>query len=279
MDFLTDTARWLALCARNPAAHTAFIYAVTTTRIFCRPTCSSRLARRAHVVFFDTAADASRAGFRACKRCKPAALLPTLEERQLDTIRRACRIMRGSAGPVALEDVARQVGWSSRYFHGIFKREMGITPVQYAKQCEQQAENASLGTSTPSDASSAVASIAAGPTHANMPSELADLAASLPLGGYAGWSTPQDLPENMPFTVQDTAEAAKASLVPEDYATLLDPALCGDILSLEGILDCSLHADVYSGEVWLPGLAERGQVSAMELGETFDIEPWELLQP
>lgn len=274
MAFSTDSARWQALCVRNPTAHAAFVYAVTTTRIFCRPTCCSRLARRAHVRFFDAAADASRAGFRACKRCKPAALLPTLAERQHDTVRHACRIMRGSAGSTAPGDVARQIGWSSRYFHGIFKREMGITPAQYAKQCGQQAEDAAPGTSAPSAASAATASLAAEPNDVDIQSDLADLAAHLPSGGYGDWSTPQDLQENMPFKVQGTTEASTACLAPEDYVTLLDPSLCGDTLSFEGFRDCSLYADVYRGGIWSQNLAELGQLSTMEIGELFNIEPW-----
>ena len=274
MAFLTDGARWLALCERNPAAHAAFIYAVTTTRIFCRPTCSSRLARRAHVVFFDTAADASRAGFRPCKRCKPAALFPTLQERQHNTIRRACRIMRGSAGFTAPGEVARQVGWSSRYFHGLFKREMGITPAQYAKQCDPQAEDAPPGGSLPLVASAVMGSFAAELNHAEIQPDSAGRAAHLPSKGYGDCSTPHDLPENIPFMAQDTTETTKACFAHEDCVPFLDPSLCGDILSLEGVRDGSLSGGVYQGDIWPQNLPELGQLCSMEIGEAFSIEPW-----
>ncbi|KAK0609049.1 Bifunctional transcriptional activator/DNA repair enzyme Ada [Lasiodiplodia hormozganensis] len=69
--FNNPHTRWRALTARDPAAHASFVYAVLSTRIYCRPTCPARLARRANIVFYDAAAQAAAAGFRACKRCRP----------------------------------------------------------------------------------------------------------------------------------------------------------------------------------------------------------------
>src|SRR4029453_1715433 len=63
--------RWKAVADRDLAADGRFVFAVTTTGIYCRPTCPSRRPRREHVEFFDRAADAEQAGFRACLRCKP----------------------------------------------------------------------------------------------------------------------------------------------------------------------------------------------------------------
>lgn len=69
----TDSQRWSLLSTRSaaPSPTPPFIYGVMSTKIYCRPTCPARLARRANVVFFDTAAQAQEAGFRACKRCRP----------------------------------------------------------------------------------------------------------------------------------------------------------------------------------------------------------------
>ncbi|EHY59539.1 hypothetical protein HRR83_001184 [Exophiala dermatitidis] len=69
--YKTPTSRWKALMVRDHLATNAFVYAVLTTKIYCRPDCKARLARRANVVFYDTAKEAEKAGFRACKRCKP----------------------------------------------------------------------------------------------------------------------------------------------------------------------------------------------------------------
>ncbi|KKY15717.1 putative dna repair and transcription factor ada [Diplodia seriata] len=71
--YTTPHARWRALATRDPHAHTSFVYAVRSTRIYCRPTCPARLARRANIDFYDSAAAAVTAlpGYRACKRCRP----------------------------------------------------------------------------------------------------------------------------------------------------------------------------------------------------------------
>ncbi|OAL34039.1 hypothetical protein AYO20_06687 [Fonsecaea nubica] len=69
--YRSEPSRWRALVARDAHATDAFVYAVVTTKIYCRPDCPARLARRANVRFFDLAAQAERGGFRACKRCKP----------------------------------------------------------------------------------------------------------------------------------------------------------------------------------------------------------------
>src|SRR4051812_34929914 len=69
--YLCDDSRWKAVQSRDPAADSAFIYCVRTTKIYCRPICKARLARRANVEFFRTSHEARKAGYRACKRCKP----------------------------------------------------------------------------------------------------------------------------------------------------------------------------------------------------------------
>lgn len=69
--FTEDDARWHALERRDRGADGRFIVAVKTTGIYCRPSCPSRQPKRANVRFFETAAAARAAGFRACKRCRP----------------------------------------------------------------------------------------------------------------------------------------------------------------------------------------------------------------
>ncbi|KAM0502248.1 hypothetical protein ACHAP8_003785 [Fusarium lateritium] len=66
-----DTLRWNAVTSRDANADSLFVYAVRTTKIFCRPICKARLPRRANVSFFTHGHEAQKAGFRACKRCKP----------------------------------------------------------------------------------------------------------------------------------------------------------------------------------------------------------------
>ncbi len=63
--------RWAAVIARDPTADGAFFYAVTTTGVYCRPSCGARLPRPENVRFHASRASAERAGFRPCKRCSP----------------------------------------------------------------------------------------------------------------------------------------------------------------------------------------------------------------
>jgi AraC family transcriptional regulator of adaptative response/methylated-DNA-[protein]-cysteine methyltransferase len=69
--FSTDATRWDAVRGRHATADGTFYYAVRTTGVYCRPSCAARLPRRENVSFHATAADAERAGFRPCKRCRP----------------------------------------------------------------------------------------------------------------------------------------------------------------------------------------------------------------
>ena len=67
----SDDERWAAVVRRDRQADGLFYYAVQTTRVYCRPACPARLARRENVCFYTTCAEAEQAGFRACKRCRP----------------------------------------------------------------------------------------------------------------------------------------------------------------------------------------------------------------
>jgi AraC family transcriptional regulator of adaptative response/methylated-DNA-[protein]-cysteine methyltransferase len=69
--FSPDDARWQAVLARDAARDGAFVYAVATTGIYCRPSCPSRRPKPENVRFHASAEDAETAGFRACKRCRP----------------------------------------------------------------------------------------------------------------------------------------------------------------------------------------------------------------
>ena len=68
---LTEPDDWRAVLARDRSADGTFLYAVTTTGIYCRPSCPSRRPNRENVRFFSSAQAASAAGFWPCKRCRP----------------------------------------------------------------------------------------------------------------------------------------------------------------------------------------------------------------
>ncbi len=78
MTDIEPNSRWQAVINRDAAADGQFVYSVRSTGVYCRPSCPSRPARHENVAFHANGAAAERAGFRPCKRCKPAAHCPEL---------------------------------------------------------------------------------------------------------------------------------------------------------------------------------------------------------
>ncbi len=127
---INDDLRWAAVLARNAAADGRFVYAAITTGVYCRPSCAARRPRRENVRFYETREEAERAGFRACKRCRPDREAPN--RRRAAMIAAACRSLEQSEWPPALESLARKAGLSPYHFHRIFRLMTGVTPKQYA---------------------------------------------------------------------------------------------------------------------------------------------------
>jgi AraC family transcriptional regulator, regulatory protein of adaptative response / methylated-DNA-[protein]-cysteine methyltransferase len=128
--FQADEERWAAVLRRDPRADGLFFYSVRTTGVYCRPACPSRRANRENVRFHATAADAERAGFRACKRCMSEAT--PLVERHAGAIARACRFIESAEEMPRLDALAHAAGLSRFHFHRIFKAATGVTPRAYA---------------------------------------------------------------------------------------------------------------------------------------------------
>jgi AraC family transcriptional regulator of adaptative response/methylated-DNA-[protein]-cysteine methyltransferase len=131
LDTAADDARWTALATRDAAADGTFVFSVRSTGVYCRPSCSARAARRDNIAFHATCADAERAGFRACKRCRPNGLSQTA--RQAAAVARACRSIEAADMPPTLAAVAQAAGLSVHHFHRIFKRLTGVTPKAYGR--------------------------------------------------------------------------------------------------------------------------------------------------
>lgn len=128
--FLSDDARWEAVRRRDPAADDVFYYSVRTTGVYCRPSCAARLARRENVEFHLTCADAARAGFRPCKRCRPNEA--GLAERHAAAVAKACSLIDEADEVPSLDALADAVGLSRYHFHRMFKSVTGVTPKAYA---------------------------------------------------------------------------------------------------------------------------------------------------
>jgi len=130
--FKSNQCRWQAVHRRSKQADGAFVYAVRTTGIYCRPTCSSRMPNRENVQFFDRWQTAEAAGFRPCKRCAPRQAEAPDEGRQI--VARACRLIEEAEKPPRLVELATAVGLSPAHFHRLFKKITGVTPKQYAQE-------------------------------------------------------------------------------------------------------------------------------------------------
>lgn len=125
-----DDPRWARIIARDKSADGQLWYCVSTTGVYCRPSCPSRTANPKNVTLHDTLASARATGFRPCKRCNPGGLSPEAENATL--VARACRIIEESEEEPSLEALSEAVGRSPSYFHRIFKATTGLTPKDYA---------------------------------------------------------------------------------------------------------------------------------------------------
>jgi len=123
-----DAALWQAVLTRDRSAEGRFYYAVTSTRIYCRPTCPSRRPRPESVRFFATTSAAEAAGFRACFRCKPQN--PAAPDAAWLT---ACRdyLDRHADSRVSLAELAKFAGISPTHLQRAFKRAFGLSPRAY----------------------------------------------------------------------------------------------------------------------------------------------------
>ena len=125
---------WQGVLARDSRLDGSFVFAVTSTKIYCRPSCPARRPRRDRVSFFATPAAAEQAGFRACKRCRPRQA--RLEDPQLLMVQRACRLIEKNLDePMNLESLGSELGLSSFHLQRTFKSIMGVTPREYAHAC------------------------------------------------------------------------------------------------------------------------------------------------
>jgi AraC family transcriptional regulator of adaptative response/methylated-DNA-[protein]-cysteine methyltransferase len=127
---VADDPRWPRIVARDRTADGHFWYSVTTTGVYCRPSCPSRTANPTNVQIHDSLAAARATGFRPCKRCNPGGL--SIDGENAAIVARACRLIEESEEEPSLNDLAAAVRRSASYFHRLFKAATGLTPKDYA---------------------------------------------------------------------------------------------------------------------------------------------------
>jgi len=130
---VADELRWSAVLARNAARDGEFVFAVSTTGVYCRPSCPARRPRRENVQFFLRPEQAEQAGYRGCLRCRPKALSGN---GQADSVKAICRFLEQHLDePVTLERLGKEFHQSPFHLQRRFKAVLGITPREYADSC------------------------------------------------------------------------------------------------------------------------------------------------
>ncbi len=127
--------RYRAVRGRDVRFDGWFYTAVTSTGIYCRPSCPAITPRRSNVRFFPTAAAAQYAGFRACKRCRPDAVPGSPEwDTRADIVARAMRLIAdGVVDRDGVRGLARRLCYTERHLHRLLSAEVGAGPLALAR--------------------------------------------------------------------------------------------------------------------------------------------------
>ncbi len=132
----TDEQRWGAILARDSARDGEFVFAVSSTGVYCRPSCPARRPRRENVTFFLRPESAEKAGFRACLRCRPNSFIGN---HRSSLAKEICRYIEQHVDePVTLNLLGKAFRQSPFHLQRRFKAALGITPREYADSCRMR---------------------------------------------------------------------------------------------------------------------------------------------
>lgn len=131
MGLLSDEVMWEAIIQCNEKYDELFIYAVKSTSICCKPSCKSRAPLRENISFYFTITLAIMNGFRPCKRCRPD-LNQSNEEEIIYSSKQF--IEEQYRHSITLDRLAQHVGVSKYHLQRLFKRNTGVSPLEYATQ-------------------------------------------------------------------------------------------------------------------------------------------------
>ena len=133
-----DTA-WTAFMRRDRSWDGRIFVAVKTTGIYCKPSCPARRPRREHVDLFASGDEARAAGYRSCLRCKPDEV-----GRDREAVAKAVKLIEHAEGAPTLDELATAVGYAPHHFQRIFKRDLGVSPAEYARGLRNKRTEAAL---------------------------------------------------------------------------------------------------------------------------------------
>jgi AraC family transcriptional regulator, regulatory protein of adaptative response / DNA-3-methyladenine glycosylase II len=145
---MDDEHCYKAMSSRDGRFDGAFVTAVLTTRIYCRPSCPAMTPKRRNMRFYPTPAAAQEAGFRACKRCRPDAAPGSPDwDLRADLVARAVRLIGdGVVEREGISGLARRLGYSARQLHRLVFAELGTGPLRLAVARRVQSARALLET-------------------------------------------------------------------------------------------------------------------------------------
>jgi len=128
-----DGRWWQAVLDRDASQDDKFVFAVSSTGIYCRPSCAAKRPKRENVTFFAGPSEAEKAGYRACLRCRPRALGGNAQVR---LVRSVCRYIEQHLDePITLASLGAAFHQSPFHLQRTFKSVLGVTPRAYADSC------------------------------------------------------------------------------------------------------------------------------------------------
>jgi AraC family transcriptional regulator of adaptative response/methylated-DNA-[protein]-cysteine methyltransferase len=129
-------AQWQAVLARDAASDGKFVFAVSSTGVYCRPSCPAKRPRRENVTFFRRPQEAEGVGYRECLRCRPKAMSGNPRQ---ELIKSVCRYIEQHLDePVTLAQISAEFQLSPFHLQRAFKAVLGITPKEYANSCRMR---------------------------------------------------------------------------------------------------------------------------------------------
>src|SRR5579863_5050479 len=131
---MDDEQHYRAAVSKDARFDGVFFIAVTSTKIYCRPSCPAMTPKREHMRFYATPAAAQEAGFRACKRCRPDAAPGSPDwDLRADLVARTVRLIGdGVVERDGVGGLARRLGYSPRQLHRLVFAELGTGPLRLA---------------------------------------------------------------------------------------------------------------------------------------------------
>ena len=122
---------WRAVLERDKGRDGSFVFGVTTTGVYCRPSCPARRPLPQNVRFYETTAQAETEGLRPCRRCRPTAPRDESMIELCAYIRRNC----ASGDALTLDRLAGQAGLSPAHLQRKFRAAIGVSPRKYVEAC------------------------------------------------------------------------------------------------------------------------------------------------